>query len=291
VKRSRFSVSPLVVLYAAYFAFSMRLSEGAAYFVALILHELSHAYAAEKRGYALDRIKIGVFGASLCGKFETLKPADEIAIALAGPFFNLFSAAFFTALFWVYPVFFVYFENFVYASVALCLFNLLPVYPLDGGRVLIALLSLRLTRAKAYRIVRISGVVIAVVLGVGAILTLPLGFNPTLVTGSVFALSSTIVEDEKSKYESLFRLSFRSERMDKGLTVREIAVKPDFPITKAVRLLDSSHYTAFVLTDGALNPVAVLPETAFELPERSTVTSVSELYAAYMAKKTQKVKN
>ncbi len=292
MKDLRFSVSPFLVLYAAYFVFSKRISEGAAYFVALVLHEFAHAYVAEKRGYKLERLKLGVFGASLSGKFETLEKNDEIAIAAAGPAFNLFSAAFFTALFWVFPAFYVFFIDFVYASLALFAFNLLPVYPLDGGRVLNALLTARFTRTTAYKTVRVIGFAISALLTALAVISAFYGFNPSLVTGAVFAFASAAFPDDKSKYAGLFRLSYRSERLKKGLKVREIAVKRDFPIKSALSLLDPDRYTAFVILGDSLTPVAVLPETAFELPARAKLTSVSELYDAYAeAERAEKVKN
>lgn len=115
-------------------------------FVFLIGHEMAHFLFARKRGFEIDTIQILPFGLSL--KFKTyniLNSTDELFIALGGPFFNLFMAA----------LLFLLAQDQIYIEINLILglFNLLPVFPLDGGRILRAVVLKRSNYFKATKLV------------------------------------------------------------------------------------------------------------------------------------------
>ena len=99
-------------------------------------HELAHAFAAAKLGYRLNKVVLMPFGALIDGDLEGLTKKDEICVALAGPICNLFTAILFVALWWMYPATYPFTDTAFYASVSIFAVNLIPAYPLDGGRVL-----------------------------------------------------------------------------------------------------------------------------------------------------------
>ncbi len=116
------------------------------FFASVLIHELSHAWVANRLGEKVSRITLFIFGgmAHLSGEPET--PAVEFKVAGIGPLTSLVLGA----LFWVvhraipaYPALTLWravFRYLAYINVALALFNLLPGFPLDGGRLLRALL-------------------------------------------------------------------------------------------------------------------------------------------------------
>ena len=130
------SVHPLFLLAGIYACFtgSLPLYLGA---VAVALqHECAHSFAAEKLGFRLNKIVLMPYGAVIRGDLSGISLKDEIAVAAAGPLCNLFTALLFVSLWWLFPDIYPYTEAAFYLSLYIGLGNLLPLYPLDGGRIL-----------------------------------------------------------------------------------------------------------------------------------------------------------
>ena len=154
----------------------------AAFFASLILHELGHAIQARREGVRTEGITLWLFGgvAKLGGEFPSA--GAELRIALAGPLVTLVigSAALLLTAAWPQPGAVRSVLAWLgYINVALLVFNLVPALPLDGGRVLRALLWAR-TRDLAvatHRASRIGSVLAAVLIGLGILETLQGAFG------------------------------------------------------------------------------------------------------------------
>ncbi len=116
----------------------------AMYSIAVLLHELAHYAVAARLFYRCKEIRLGIFGAVLYGDFADVQGSDRIKIALAGPLANLGLCLLCLALWWSWPDSYYYTEVFFTANLTMACVNLLPCYPLDGGRVLTGLLDKRL---------------------------------------------------------------------------------------------------------------------------------------------------
>lgn len=99
------------------------------------VHELGHCLALWKMGGTVARLKLSVFGAELETNSSCLSYGRELLCVLAGPASNAFCAA--AAIIKGGKAA----QLFAGANLVLCIFNLLPVRPLDGGRILELLLS------------------------------------------------------------------------------------------------------------------------------------------------------
>ena len=147
-----------------------------ALFVCVLLHEFGHSLVAQRLGLEIHSITLLPLGG--VSNLESLpeKPADEVKITLAGPLVNVVLAPIFFGvglLFGAVPrmpanvttgiesvgEFFFYLG---YLNIVLAVFNLIPAFPLDGGRILRALLSTRLGSVRATDISSIVGQLFAI---------------------------------------------------------------------------------------------------------------------------------
>jgi Zn-dependent protease len=142
-------------------------------FACVTLHEFGHVLVAKRYGVPTRSITLLPIGG--LAQLESLpeKPWQEFQVAIAGPMVNVVIAI----LLFIYlkvsgtmPEWgakevagsFNYFFNLFLANISLAVFNLIPAFPMDGGRILRALLSLRRDRDKATRIAARIGQFLAV---------------------------------------------------------------------------------------------------------------------------------
>lgn len=122
-------------------------------FACVLLHELGHSVVAMRFGVTITSITLYPFGGIAALSEIPREPAKEILIAVAGPFVNFaIAAGLFVGVAFLYPA-----ERLVLASLTgadlirslfsanllLGLFNLIPAYPMDGGRILRGILATR----------------------------------------------------------------------------------------------------------------------------------------------------
>jgi Zn-dependent protease/CBS domain-containing protein len=151
----------------------------AAIFVVIVVHELGHALVARHYGIGTRDIMLLPIGGIASLERMPDKPHQELAVALVGPFINLVLAAicygarlfthagtipnaFATEMLWI--------------NVGLAVFNLIPAFPMDGGRALRAILAMRMANDRATAIAARLGKFFAVAIGVIGLFT-----NPMLV--------------------------------------------------------------------------------------------------------------
>lgn len=134
---------------------------------ALLLHELGHALAARLAGVRVGGVVLHLFGGLTLLDPRTLKGMREVAAGAGGPLVNLACG-----LLALLPE-----EGLARFGQMNLLFgglNLLPAWPLDGGRILRALLALRVGRVRATLAAGLAGVVVQALAFLGVLLFLPL---------------------------------------------------------------------------------------------------------------------
>ncbi len=115
------------------------------FFVSILLHEISHAWMAKQEGIGVVEIMLHPFGGMARMEKEPQTPGAEFRIAIAGPMMSFMVSLMFLSLVAVARVFdnsilMSIFAFLFFANLILAIFNLFPGYPLDGGRVLRAIL-------------------------------------------------------------------------------------------------------------------------------------------------------
>lgn len=175
-----------------------------------LLHEFGHYIVATRLGYQMVKIRLMPFGAELFGDTDCFVDRDEIKIALAGPFVNMCICILCLCGWWISPdsyrITYPIFAN----NIVMGIFNLLPIFPLDGGRIVLASLCKKMTRIKASKIVKQVTKGFAIIIFIAFLLTLIKGANLTLgIMGFMlyFTASSSSKEAcyQKIKLSSLIK--------------------------------------------------------------------------------------
>ena len=173
------------------------------YVCAIFLHELGHYAVAKRLGYKLSRFCFSPYGFSLSYYNQTLDRDDEFWIALAGPAINVFSALLTLGVWWLFPQTYFLLKEFVVASFVIAFLNLLPCYPLDGGRMFVCLSQRFLNEKKSQKVTIVFSLLTSAIFLFMFILSCVFDFNPTFLLFSIFVFSGTLDLSQKTKYERI----------------------------------------------------------------------------------------
>lgn len=255
----KLSVHPLFFVLGFYYALTGQIFIFIIYTITAIVHEIGHSYCASQQGYKLNKIVLMPFGAVVYGNIDGLSLLDELKIALAGPFVNLFIGIIFVAFWWIYPESYAFTDIAAQANFSMALINFIPAYPLDGGRVFMALLSLKHKKETAQKIVKATGFVFFAILIILLILSIKKTINISLLFFALFIFAGTISKEKENKYIKLTSLTFNKERLLQGINIKRQAVDKKIIIKKLVHLLDESSLNEIVVfSDG--KPITTLSQ-------------------------------
>lgn len=142
----RIRIDLKIFIFLALFYFTHQLRIYLIIMLFSIIHEIGHIIVGLILKIKLEKIEIMPFGitASFYSDFKESK-IKEIFVALAGPIVSL-AMAFLGGNF---DITYIANEEFVYSNILICIFNLIPIYPLDGGRIIKGILYIILGSEKS----------------------------------------------------------------------------------------------------------------------------------------------
>ena len=213
-------------------------------------HELAHAFASQRLGYSLRTIVLMPFGALLKGDLAGISLQDEIKVAVCGPLCNLITAFFFGALWWFFPTLYAYTDTAYSVSLSVALVNLLPCYPLDGGRVLRAVLTSRFYKRyadvpraerRAYAVCKAVSLSFGLALiGVGVWLCIAKQYNLSLFIFGIFLIVGGAQNTHNISYS---KINFSQKNvLKRGVEVRRIAVSGACQVKDVFRFIQNGSY-------------------------------------------------
>lgn len=208
------------------------------YFIVVVLHEIAHAVVAQRLGYGLNKIYLLPFGAMLDINQNFVTREDEIKVALAGPSFNFILAFLCLGLWWIFPETYAFTSFFVFCNIITGLVNLLPCYPMDGGRVLVAMLEGKLKREKALKISYIFNYVFSVIFLILFFINLKFEVNISYALMAIFIFFGTI----NNKFSGNYSMIKFNDKTRDIYEVKSILVKGNTPLYRIFKHFNSKKF-------------------------------------------------
>ncbi len=226
-------------------------------FVAL-QHECAHAFAAARLGYKLNAVVLMPYGAVIDGDLSSMRLKDELSVVLAGPICNLLTAALFAAIWWFAPTMYAFTDTAYSTSLAIALVNLLPAYPLDGGRALRVILTQAFTKkqtdeGKAEKQAIKICQTITLILAVGMASVFVFGavkkqVNISLLFFAIFLAFGAFGNGEK--YAHYQKVDFScADALARGLEIRRVAVWNGCVIKDVFKYVSKGRYLVLEVYD------------------------------------------
>lgn len=247
---AKLKVDPLALLFPVVTMVLGPRAEVAALLVSLAAHEAGHLIAARALGVGVSQLRLMPFGAAIrLDNPYTLSPGRLLAVAAAGPAGSLLALIGAAALaHWraLSPMFALALMR---VSAVLMLFNLLPALPLDGGRMLYALLSERVGRSRAVDIgIWIGRAVAALLVAFAICAALARGrLNLSPLFAAVFILASAHEERRALGDARLRALLSELKPIAAPIPARLLAVGGDCCVRDALRAARADALTLYAV--------------------------------------------
>ena len=251
-------------------------------FACVLLHELGHALMAKRYGIVTSDITLLPIGGVARLERMPEDPRQELWVALAGPAVNVgIAAVLFAVLGGQLPPAEKLgagslLERLLLANITLFFFNLLPAFPMDGGRVLRALLATRMPYTRATQTAATVGQVMAVLFGF-------VGFfaNPLLIFIALFVWIGAAQEASMAQMKSAlggipvraamltdFQAIRAGDRLDRAVDLILAGSQMDFPV------LEGETVAGVLTRDDLLQALARKQDVAVGAIMRADIVSV-----------------
>ncbi|MHA7884244.1 site-2 protease family protein [Nitratireductor rhodophyticola] len=222
-----------------------------AVFACVVLHEFGHALAARRYGIRTPDITLLPIGGLARLERMPEEPMQELVIAIAGPLVNVIIAALIIfalggsagieQMIQVEDPRADFLVRLAGVNIFLVLFNLIPAFPMDGGRVLRALLAIRLSWARATQIAANIGQGLAFLFGFLGLL-----YNPLLIFIAIFVYLAASAEAQNAQIRSVANSVLAGDVM-----VRKFAtLDRSATVGEAIDLLLATTQNEFPVVDG-----------------------------------------
>jgi Zn-dependent protease/CBS domain-containing protein len=228
-------------------------------FLCVLLHEFGHIFTARAFGVPTPYVTLLPIGGVAQLERIPEEPWEEFLIAIAGPLVNVVIAAALVYLFdaqlhanaarAVDNLNIPLVDRLAAVNLFLALFNMIPAFPMDGGRVLRALLASRFGYVRATEIAASIGQFVAFALGFIGLMT-----NPILIFIAIFVYLAASSE----AHMVALRAASRGVPVSYAMMTQFSTLSPDAHIDEAVQTLLQTSQGEFPVVDGPGKPIGVL---------------------------------
>jgi Zn-dependent protease len=228
-------------------------------FACVVLHEFGHALMGRRFGVVTRDITLLPIGGVARLDRIPRRPSQEVAVAVAGPLVNVVIASALLLTMRLSPGVYDFGDptlpersflvRLFLFNIMVTAFNLIPAFPMDGGRVLRALLATRLDYVRATRVAANVGQGIAFLFGFVGLFGIRgvVGPNPILILIALFVF---IAAGQESAFVAM-RSVFDGVPVSRAMIRDFRALRSDEPVSRAVELLLDGHQQDFPVVAGS----------------------------------------
>jgi Zn-dependent protease len=271
-----------------------------AVFATVVLHELAHATVARRFGVGTRRILLLPIGGIASLEGMPKRPREELLVAIAGPLVNIAIALALALMLAIAETMgpagvrvatSPFLTSFLWINVSIAALNLLPAFPMDGGRVLRALLTMRVGRDRATAVAASIGRGVAVIFAIVGLFV-----QPMLILIGLFVWLAARAEETMEHTRWVLRdvpvhraMISRIDVLPPYATVKEAAdlalggFQQDFPVADAsgrlVGLVTRSEMMRALAKGGLALPVSEVMQhdPAVALPNEMLETALERM--------------
>ncbi len=229
-------------------------------YIITAIHETAHILTAKRLNVKIDGVEILPFGITMRIKNNCIiNPADEIKIAFAGPLSN------FLVAYLIYGYYGGEYKDYIIASsLAMGIFNMLPALPLDGGRIIRALMVKKFGHIRATTVaIRITSITSVFIILAGLYALYITGFNFSFLLIGGF-LTANLTEEKKNANMIIMKdiLFSRKKLAEKGVSKGDLLVAETGDSAKRVlKMLSYDRYYIISVVDNRMRVVKDITET------------------------------
>ncbi len=220
-------------------------------FFGVLVHELAHSLVARAKGIGINSITLMIFGGVASMEEGIPDPKVELPMALVGPVTSLIFGLLCSGLMYLIPsiigdparagILIFLFGYLGVLNIVLCFFNLIPAFPMDGGRVLRAWLAGRMPLHRATQIAADIGKGFAIIFGIIGLIA----FSPFLILIALFIYIGANMESAAVKYSHLLQDVTVGDMMSSPVTT----VPPNLPVSQIITMMYTSKHLGFPVVE------------------------------------------
>jgi len=220
-------------------------------FFGVLVHELAHSLVARSKGIAINSITLMIFGGIATMEEGMPDPKAELPMAIVGPVASLIFGLACSLVVYAIPslaadpgtagILVVFFGYLGMLNILLCFFNLIPAFPMDGGRVLRAYLASRMPLHRATQIAADIGKGFAILFGIIGLFS----FEPFLILIALFIYIGANMESMAVKYSHVLQDVTVGSMMSSPVTT----VGPTQPVSVVIAMMYASKHLGFPVVE------------------------------------------
>lgn len=235
----KIKINPLTVIVFAIVSVTGGIRLYAISYCLMALHEAAHLAAAKLIGLRAEKMTVSPFGLHLTLDCKIVNSfADEVILYLAGPLVNAVFALVFAV--WGY-------EDLYRLNTVLFVMNILPFPPLDGGMIAVRIISRKIGRKSAYKMLAALSVTIGIFLLVTAGICAWCGhINPSLFMLAVLFIGNAFTGKELYDTDFINAISYGTKHSNKA---RVVIIDDMHPLSEALKGFSPSYTTLGVCFD------------------------------------------
>lgn len=231
-------------------------------FAVVIIHELGHVFAAKSSGCKIIEIQLLPFGGVAKIDITSDSIWHELLIAVAGPLQNLImilmAVAFRKVSLWSND----WTTFFIQANLWIGLFNLIPISPLDGNKILRSLFYLFFPYKRAIMVSAFVSIILTILFlfwSLGITIGTRINLNGVLL--AVFFIVNNYLDLKQAPYVFWrFLLRKANQQPMRNISAIQIVVPENLPVMSALQLLKKDRYHLFYVINGQGGIIKIVPE-------------------------------